>query len=124
MKTCPSCGELVGDTVKTCFKCHYTFPSTAVPSAPEYKVCPKCKKLYKSSVESCEACHIPLAAYSSPDVGYKSEKWPYILGFLFPAIGIVLGLIYISQKEDKGPSVLGVSVVGGIIWGIVIALLL
>lgn len=25
MKYCPSCGELIGDTVEECFKCHYNY---------------------------------------------------------------------------------------------------
>ena len=25
MKSCPNCGELLGDSVKVCFKCRYDF---------------------------------------------------------------------------------------------------
>ena len=25
MKTCPNCGELLGDSVNECFKCRYSF---------------------------------------------------------------------------------------------------
>lgn len=25
MKYCPNCGEILGDSVKECFKCHYNY---------------------------------------------------------------------------------------------------
>lgn len=36
MKECPNCHELVGDTVRTCFKCHYDFLLKKVPSHDEF----------------------------------------------------------------------------------------
>lgn len=35
MKTCPKCGELVGDNVQSCFNCHYDFALHRMPTAEE-----------------------------------------------------------------------------------------
>lgn len=35
MKTCPNCGELLGDSVKECFKCHYSFTYHRVITSEE-----------------------------------------------------------------------------------------
>lgn len=35
MKTCPHCGELIGDNVKECFKCHYNFTYERIISQEE-----------------------------------------------------------------------------------------
>ena len=36
MQTCPNCGELLGDSVKVCFKCHYSFTHKRVITNDEY----------------------------------------------------------------------------------------
>lgn len=41
MKTCPNCGELLGDSVKECFKCHYSY---------KYKEDAKREQLSKNSL--------------------------------------------------------------------------
>lgn len=35
MKTCPNCGELLGDSVKDCFKCHFNFEVKRVLTSEE-----------------------------------------------------------------------------------------
>ncbi|MDE7063751.1 MAG: hypothetical protein K2O73_11000 [Lachnospiraceae bacterium] len=35
MKYCPYCGELIGDTVEECFKCHYNYKYGRVITAQE-----------------------------------------------------------------------------------------
>ncbi len=35
MKTCPNCGEIVGDSVESCFKCQYNFVRRKVLSRTE-----------------------------------------------------------------------------------------
>lgn len=35
MKYCPNCGELIGDTVEDCFKCHYSYKYGRVITAQE-----------------------------------------------------------------------------------------
>lgn len=37
MKTCPNCGELVGDSAENCFNCKYSFVSKRVVSNDELK---------------------------------------------------------------------------------------
>ncbi|MBD5481433.1 MAG: DUF4177 domain-containing protein [Lachnospiraceae bacterium] len=36
MKTCPKCGELLGDSIKVCFKCRYDFNYNRVISRTEF----------------------------------------------------------------------------------------
>lgn len=35
MKTCPNCGELIGDSVNECFKCHYSYIYNRVSTKEE-----------------------------------------------------------------------------------------
>lgn len=37
MKTCPNCGELVGDSVELCFKCKYNFEFGCITATEEEK---------------------------------------------------------------------------------------
>lgn len=73
MKTCPTCGELLGNGVDKCFKCGYLF-STAQGTASRSgkKICPKCKTIYDNpSLSHCEKCHVPLAVYTPPEANAK-----------------------------------------------------
>lgn len=38
MKTCPECGELIGDNVKECFKCHYNYSYGRVITPQERQI--------------------------------------------------------------------------------------
>lgn len=88
MKTCPSCGELLGNPVEKCFKCGYVFEEqiqaarrsmplnqVSAPKTSGKKVCPKCKKVYDGYFTRCEQCDIPLAMYT-PSERKKEEKIP------------------------------------------------
>lgn len=37
MKSCPNCGELIGDNVNECFKCHYNYSYKRVITAQEIR---------------------------------------------------------------------------------------
>ncbi len=126
MKTCPSCGELLGNDVTKCFKCG------ALMSKSEgyQKICPRCNLIFNSKATECERCHGPLSVYSSAlataqkQSSGSGEFWPYLLAFLFPYIGIILGLIFVAQKRDNGGGVLGLSLVCLIIFGVIIGIVL
>ena len=116
MKKCPKCGELLGDSALTCFKC-----KSSQPKSTSYrKICQKCQSIYSSSASTCEKCHSTLAVHydhqSIPVSQEESEMWPYVVGFLFPVVGVILGLIYIGQKKSNGGSVLGLSLFASIFW--------
>lgn len=73
MKTCPQCGELLGERVDRCFKCGHIFQSDSSrlksisrPSAKaQDRICPKCQKVYYNiTYDVCPNCHSPLALYS------------------------------------------------------------
>lgn len=44
MKTCPNCGELLGDAVKECFKCHYNYEEVSKRKEEESKLKDEAKK--------------------------------------------------------------------------------
>lgn len=86
MKTCPSCGELLGNPVEKCFKCGYVFEEqmkaarrsrplnqVSTPTVSGKKVCPKCKRVYDGYFTRCEQCDIPLAVYT-PIEQKKADK--------------------------------------------------
>ena len=113
MINCPKCGELNGDNNTYCFKCGAFIHS----QEEDYKkFCPKCSLIYSPKATKCEKCGGPLSVYSENAVnsvyGNITEKWQYILAVIFPLVGFVLGLIYIAQKDEKGPSVIGAAAAG------------
>ncbi len=85
MKTCPNCGELLGNGVDSCFKCGYDFitqtggrpittPKKVESRVPTKKICPQCRTIYSDiSLTHCEKCHVPLAVYTSPDDAIYQE---------------------------------------------------
>lgn len=126
MKTCPSCGELLGNDVTKCFKC-----GTLIAKNEGYqKICPRCNLVFSSKATECERCHGPLSVYSSAlaaaqrQSSDRGEIWPYLLAFFFPYIGIILGLIFVAQKRDNGGRVLGFSLVWMTICGLIVGLVL
>ena len=118
MRTCPKCGESNGDNNTHCFKC-----GAFIGAIDTYqKICPKCGLIYSSKASRCERCGRPLSVYSGSVPGTSSSSdgasvmWPYIVAFLLPTIGIILGLIFIAQRRDEGPSVLITSIVASVVW--------
>lgn len=66
MKTCPQCGELLGEQVDRCFKCGHDF-TNGKSLKRQTKICPKCKKIYYNvTYENCTECGSTLALYSKP----------------------------------------------------------
>lgn len=102
MKTCPKCGELNGDDRSDCFKCKATLPNTGKLR----KICPKCGAAYTYSPnkEECDNCgtRLQVQSYDSnaSTQGY-AEWWHYAVAILFPLIGLIMGLVYISRGDDE-----------------------
>lgn len=122
MVKCPHCGELNGTNAKSCFKCKKTFPKNFT-LAPQ-KICPKCNQKYVYHASECSKCYVPLAVYNSGNLEEKTvtsteEKWPYVLAVLLPLFGTILGFIYIGQKQDNGPKILGISIAAWFFWAVI-----
>lgn len=92
MKTCPNCGELVGDTVDSCFKCRYNFRMGKVLSSNELKRDPEIVRVaeqlqketilknpvyeYKTViVEDLANGKINIEAINSILTRYSNERW-------------------------------------------------
>lgn len=123
MRACPKCGELNGDNNTHCFKC-----GVFISSQENYKkICPKCGIIYSAKAEECEDCHCTLMVYNDSAAvsaeESRSETWPYIIAVLFTTIGLIIGLIFIAQKREEGPSVLITSLVASVVWGILFFML-
>lgn len=90
-------------------------------------ICPICKDIYPNGTVRCPICSFRLEVYEEPSIssyGFseehdKSEIWPYIVSALIPIVGLIVGLVFIGQQRQEGPSTLGVSIVAGIIWAII-----
>lgn len=102
MKTCPKCGELNGDDRSDCFKCKTKLPNTGKLR----KVCPQCGALYTYSPQKmeCDDCGVRLQVQSydsnASTQGY-AEWWHYAVAILFPLIGLIMGLVYLSRGDDE-----------------------
>lgn len=104
MRTCPKCGELNGDNNERCYKCN-TFIGAVEQGK---KRCPKCDIAYPASKKYCDVCGESLLSsqvtsnkqYSNT---YDSTPvWMLIISFLIPIVGIILGCIKVSQKDNDG----------------------
>ena len=62
MKTCEKCGELNGERLDKCYKCHADLPNAPLKSElatymPKYdKVCAVCKDILKPDATKCPSC--------------------------------------------------------------------
>ena len=123
MKTCPKCGELNGENSTQCFQC-----GTHLKVSAYQKICPKCKQIYRADQEYCDNCpDTTLSVYMPDDPCEKggSVTWMYVVGFLFPLIGIILGIVYIARREEElGKSLLLFSIFAPIVVGIVLGILI
>ncbi|HIU49387.1 MAG TPA: zinc ribbon domain-containing protein [Candidatus Avimonoglobus intestinipullorum] len=121
MKTCPYCGESIEDNSAQCFKC-----GTHLKTSAYQKICPKCKQIYRADQDYCKNCPDTLLSVYMPDAASEkgSAAWMYVVGFLFPLIGIILGIVYIARKEDAlGKSLLLFSIFAPMAAGVVLGIL-
>ena len=110
----PKCGELNGNGREKCWKCATELPET------QQKICPNCKQISDGEETVCSACGTPLANYSPEHhqkelsrEGTKSYFWLKLLAFFLPVAGLVLGIVYIAQKEQSlGKSLLIYAAIG------------
>lgn len=117
MRTCPKCNELNGDNRTECFKC-----KTSLGAVDSYKkICSKCGLIFSQKAESCEKCGNRLSVYSGSS-SYENKNsdssgcWMYVVSVLVPLVGIILGCIYISRREDElGKSLIITGVVSNVV---------
>ncbi len=130
MKTCEKCGELNGEERETCWKCGNDL---RVRLEDTYqKFCPKCGAIYPKEAERCEKCGGPLGVYSAEAVRRVNEEPAeekghpvmYILSFLFPLVGLVLGLVQgIKGKVSLCCALILTAVGGAVLWGLINAVM-
>ena len=101
---------------------------------PEEFNCPKCDALISSDNTKCPYCNYVFQkedyynTIDNPTSSVRDEKssdfGSYVVGFFFPMVGIIIGLIRIAKSEEKdGVGLIIFSIVCSIINGIVLALL-
>ena len=127
MKTCPNCKELNGEHSTHCWKCN-TF--LGAPD-PYKKVCPKCGEIYSSKAETCEKCGTRLAVYGTEQYQGSSDNsseglgcWLYVVSFLIPLVGLIMGCVHLSKgNNDAGKGLLITGVVSMVFWPLLTVLL-
>lgn len=124
MKTCPKCGELNGDNNTICYKCKNDISD--ITTVRRY--CKYCKEIYTPRTKECPKCGMPTIEYDPINMSQVHnrknavEPWMYIIGFLIPIVGIVLGCIQVG-KDDKtgGRNLLILSIISAFIYVIIYA---
>jgi len=128
MKTCPKCGELVGNSVSSCFKCKHSFGMTASGSSgTNRRRCPDCGLVYYYPQKTCPTCKTSLNPYHSTMGSrntYQNQRddsmdvpptWQYVVGILFPIVGIILGIVYLTQKRESAGLMLILSLIASVV---------
>lgn len=76
-----------------------------VKNRPLELKCPKCDGINKSSNVKCEYCGYTFKRedyFNNEDVSEKNSNIIlYIISFLLPIIGIILGIVYISKDNEE-----------------------
>lgn len=126
MKTCPNCGEMNGEANDKCYKCGADLSRVS----GERRCCPYCSEIYSSKVETCPKCERPTVVFDPSTMkqthngGSNVEVWMYVIAFLIPIVGLVLGCIQVG-KNDKtgGKNLIITSIVSFILYVIVVSVI-
>lgn len=68
------------------------------------KICPNCKNCLMDTETKCDKCGFALSENASvaPMIGSKTEGWMYVIAFLIPFAGIILGCVQVAKNDNKG----------------------
>lgn len=126
MKTCPNCGEMNGEANDKCYKCGTDLSQIS----GERRCCPYCNEIYSPKVETCPKCERPTVVFDpftmkqTYNGGSDVETWMYVIAFLIPIVGLVLGCIQVG-KNDKtgGKNLIITSIVSFVLYVIVVSVI-
>ena len=120
MWICPSCTTKNLNENALCEKCG---------ASKEFKVfCAECGKELSQSAKVCDACggaiRVELKKVKIKDGADHSME--FLIGIIIPFVGIIMGILYIAQKESIGRALLISSIVallieGGLLYFFVLA---
>lgn len=129
MRECPKCGELNGDNNEYCYKCK----ALIGPVEHGRKRCPKCDIAYPPSKSYCDVCGISLLSSQGTktnsthysNTSDNTPTWMLIISFLIPLVGIILGCIKVSQKDNDGAKkIFIITIVSIVLYSIIIGILI
>ena len=123
MKTCPNCGETNGEANDKCYKCGTDLSQIS----GEKRYCEYCKEIYAPKTKECPKCGMPTIVYDPITMSQVHnaggvEIWMYVIAFLIPIVGLVLGCIQVG-KNDKtgGKNLIITSIVSFVLYVIVVS---
>ena len=98
-----SCGANNKPGSEFCHEC-----GKSLKAVSTFKKCPNCGKIFPLSANECDKCHYDL--YVTGDTGAtvvanptgegtKIEVWQWIVAFLIPIVGIIMGVCMISAND-------------------------
>ena len=99
------CGAHNRPGAQICHNC-----GKSLKASNTYKKCPNCGKTFPLSAEECSKCHYKLfvtgdsaAAVEAKNNGTSAEIpiWKWVVAFLFPLIGIIMGVCMISVSSAE-----------------------
>lgn len=99
-------------------------------SEEQKRICRHCGSIYTKNVDECPRCQMPTQWYDgsssgSSNSGDSVETWMYVVSFLIPIVGFVLGCIRIGKGDnDGGKKLIITSVISVILSGIVISVMI
>ena len=142
VKECPKCKESNKAEAKTCFNCGTSLVNVELKGlsetdkASQYgnitrkdRKCPFCEKLYDNSYTKCPICGT-LLEEKTEKVYYAVPKSSggnigiYILSFLIPIAGLIIGAIWLANGKSDGGVCIALSIAGMILGGIGYGLIL
>ncbi len=95
-------------------------------SDEQKKICKYCNGIYTKNVDECPKCQMPLHWYDGSPIknrnsGDSLELWMFVVAFLIPIVGFVLGCIRIGKGDnDGGKKLIITSVISVVLYVIII----
>lgn len=123
MKTCPNCGETNGEANDKCYKCGADLSGVS----GEKRYCEYCKEIYSPRTKECPNCGMPTIVYNPATMSQihntgNVDMWMYVIAFLIPIVGLILGCIQVGKNDKSGGKKLIItSIVSFILYVIVVS---
>lgn len=138
VKECPKCKESNKAEAKTCFNCGTSLVNVELKGMSEddkksiygnfdfalkNRFCPSCEKYYEKKYTQCPNCGT-LLEEKTEKVYYAVPKSSggnigiYILSFLIPIAGLIIGAIWLANGKSDGGVCIALSIAGMIFGGI------
>lgn len=139
VKVCTKCGELNNLNATSCISCGASLINASITGVSEdekklesqVKHCPVCDRVLSGDVSACPHCGAALSKikerqyYATNSQSSVGNIGIYVLSFLIPLVGIIVGAIWLanSDRKEDGVTALALAILGIIVSAVVMGIM-